>query len=99
MIIKVFQMMSGRIAPLRLGLNCENDIKRLVKLSKFTFGLLNINNNRIVPIMATNVILFSYVYHENWYNICVYGIPNALFTGLWGHLLWVVISHQFLVFY
>ena len=64
--LRVFQMMSGRVPPIRLGLTNEIEIKRLLRITAKLNNLFQISNFYFLP-------LFCFVYELSFYLF--YGTP------------------------
>ena len=99
--LRVFQMMSGLVSPKSLGLTDEQQIRKLVKRTKFMLKCLHFNNHRIFPIIGSFLLMFLYSMNEttNLMEILVYGIPNAIFTMLWAVHMSNFIFYQFLLIF
>jgi len=61
--LKVFQMMSGFITTVSIGLTIRQDIMSLLNRTRILFKIIRYNNDFIVPIFIIifNMCLYSYI--------------------------------------
>ena len=95
----VFQMISGSVPPIRLGLTNEKQIRKIVKITKFGIKGIEFNNNWVFPIFALMVLIIIYAVKCTLMEILLYGIPNALLFMIWTIYVVGVIDNIFLTFF
>ena len=73
--VTVFQVMSGSITPMSIGLNSEHDLKILLKA---TNNLLTINNFNCIAILPITVVFVGLIYikYTTLTHFFVFGLPN-----------------------
>src|SRR5882724_12911957 len=59
--LKVFQMMSGFITPVSIGLTNHKQIIDLIKRTRILFKIIKMNNKFIVPIFACSYYISQYI--------------------------------------
>ena len=84
--LRVFQMMSGSVTPLNIGLTDNRDIRRLLK-HKPIFQLLIIQTRYLTFIMTLVFMMTCFILYEDLISIVIYGVPHSL--------LWAIFVHQF----
>ena len=95
----VFQMMSGSVPPIRLSLTNEQQIRRLVKITKFCKTGVEFNNNRVFPILCLMTMLTIYSIKCSLFETLLFGIPNALLFMTWTIYVGGAFDTIFLIFF
>ena len=94
----VLQMISGSVPPIRLGLTNEQQIRKLVKITKFCSIGVEFNNNRVFPGVALMVIIIIYSVECSPMEALLFGLPNALILMTWAIYVVGVIDNLFVIF-
>ena len=95
--LRVFQMMSGLISPQSLGLTEEQEIRKLLKLTKTSIKFIEMNNNQMSPAITFIFVLIIYMINTNVMEAICYGIPCAFTIAMLGtYAMNVVNYHTFL---
>ena len=95
--LRVFQMMSGLVSPKSLGLTDEQQIRKLLKLTKVSIKFIKFNNNKMCPAITFAIALIIYLIHTNGMETLCYGIPCGFAMALTGtYAMNVVNYHTFL---
>ena len=81
--LEVFRMISGSVPPIRLGLTNENQITRLVKITRICLRGAKLNNHLVCPIFAFVAVFIIYLVECSLFDALVFGIPNALLFLIW----------------
>src|SRR5882724_11909990 len=76
--LKVFQMMSGFITPVSIGLTNHKQIIKLMKRTRILFKILRYNTDILVPIITTIFCLTTYIIKCNSLDIFIFGILNTI---------------------
>ena len=96
--LRVFQVMSGSVAPLSVGLNHRRDIRKLLRF-KPVFQIL-VFHYRVLPyVMPFGIVMISYIVNEDLSTAIIYGVPNALWMGIWISPIFGALFIQFIYFY
>ena len=96
--LRVFQVMSGSVAPSSVGLNDRRDIRQLLKF-KPVFKILVIHNRVVSYVLSFVNVMMSFIVNEDLTTIVIYGLPNALWMSIWISPIVAIIFSQFLYFY
>ena len=83
--LKVFQMMSGFITPVSIGLINREDIMCLLNRTRILFRITKFNNDQITPLLASIFSIGLYIIFCNTFEIIIYGLPNTIFLVLMSH--------------
>ena len=81
--LRVFQVMSGSVAPLSVGLNDRRDIRQLLKF-KLAFEILEFQHKVVSYVMPFLIVIISFIVNEDLFTTVIYGLPNAILIGIWG---------------
>ena len=82
--LRVFQMMSGSVAPLSVGLTDNRDIRRLLK-HKPIFQLMIIQTRYLTFIITSVVIMTCFILNEDLSTIVNYGVLHSLLYAIFVH--------------
>ena len=95
--LRIFQMMSGLVSPQSLGLTEEQEIRKLLKLTKVSIKFIKVNNNQMCPAITFIFVLILYMINANVMETFCYGIPCAFTMAMLGtYAMNVVYYHTFL---
>src|SRR5882724_10910013 len=83
--LKVFQMMSGFITPVSIGLTNRDQILALIRRTRILFKILIFNTYIVFTIMSLIFCLMPYIIKCTLFEILIFGIPNTLFFTLIVH--------------
>ena len=84
--LRVFQMMSGLVSPKSLGLTDEQQIIKLLKLTKTLVKCLRFQNQWMIPVFAFVFLLVLYIFNTNLMETVCYGIPNSIILMVLGNI-------------
>ena len=96
--LRVFQVMSGSVAPLSVGLNDRRDVRELLKF-KPVFKIMLIHYRVVSYVMPFGFIMISFIINEDLSTAVIYGLPNAIWMGIWISPIVAFLFSQFLYFY
>ena len=91
--LRVFQMMSGSVAPLSVGLTDNRDIRRLLK-HKPIFQFLIIQIRYLNFITTSFFIMSSFILYEDLSTVVTYGVLHTLLYSISSHHFEVQIFSQ-----
>ena len=97
--LRVFQMMSGLVSPQSLGLSEEQEIRKLLKLTKVSIKFLKVNNNQMCPAITFIFALIIYMINTNVMEAFCYGIPCAFTMAMLGTYAMNVINYHIFLQY
>ena len=95
--LRVFQVMSGSVAPSSVGLN-ERDIRQLLKF-KPVFKILVFHYRYDANVMPFGVEMMPFIVYEDLSTALIYGLPNAILTNLCISPIAGFVFSQFVYFY
>ena len=97
--IRAFQMMSGSVTPLSVGIEDKRDVKRLLKYEfRVAFKLLELHVYIGYVLMAVIIFTF-YALNEDLATVIIYGVPNSLWSAIWLNAPLRFVLTQFLYYY
>ena len=96
--LRVFQVMSGSVAPSSVGLNDRRDIRQLLKF-KPVFKIMIVHYRVVGYTMAIVLVIMSFIVNEDLSTALIYGVPNALLMAIWVSPIIGFVFSQFLYFY
>ena len=96
--LRVFQVMSGSVAPSSVGLNDERDIRQLLKF-KPVFKIMVFHYRVVSYVASFGVIIIPFIVNEDLSTIVIYGVPNAIWNGIWISPIVGFVFLQFVYFY
>ena len=81
--LRVFQMMSGLVSPISVGLTEKKHIIWLNKRTRLPFKVMQINNLTFIPVLCFSFIITPYIISGcTAIELILYGVPNALFMTI-----------------
>ena len=96
--LRVFQMMSGSVTPVSVGLYRVSDVRKLVKL-RILFKIIKFTSQYLQPTIAFLFVLILFIINEPWSIALTYGLLSAIIIAIWTLTSMNVTSYQFLYFY
>lgn len=96
--LQPFLVVSGDIPPASVGLRNRAQVMAIINMIKWMFHLIEINNKKIILIMAFCVVTFSYLFTKTLTNTLIYGVPHAFFFMAYGHHLWNIMLYMIAYF-
>ena len=97
--LRLFQMMSGFVPPIELGLNDRKQITTLIKRTKQLFVLVEFNCRFVVIFICVVIVFFSYLFHTPLSTTIIYGSIDSVTLSYLGHTFWNMLGYQYLYFY
>ncbi len=97
--LKLFDMMSGLVSPKSIGLTNKQEIYRMMRITKFLFGICKWNNNKVIPIIALAMSLLPFVMNCSTLDTILFGIPNSLLYAFCGRNACNINIFQVVYFY
>ena len=92
-------MMSGAVPPKDLGLTNPEVVVRLCREAVKWFRLLGYHNDYWITFMTPVFNLLVYYYKTTFFELSVFGIPNAILFTLWARYYWNFFFYQFFIFH
>ena len=96
--LRLFQMMTGSVAPKDIGLTDEDFIRLLCKRTDKWCQIVRFNNNYVSPVIAWNFSIFLYIVRDRPIYLLLYGIPNSALITLNTYYFTNIYFFQFLFF-
>ena len=90
--------MSGSVAPSSVGLNDKRDIRQLLKF-KPVFKIVVLHYRVLSYTLSFVIVITAFIVNEDLYTIVIYGVPNAIWMGIWNSPIVAFIFSQFFYFY
>ena len=82
--VGVLRMVSGSVPPIRLGLKNEQQIRRLVKITKFGLKFSRFQNQFGFPLLSVKILITLYSANSSLNEFSLsFGIINAIFFLFW----------------
>ena len=97
--LRLFQMMSGSVPPIELGLNDRKQIMTLVNRTRKLLILLEFNCRYVVTFICLGVVFLTYAVHTPLPTAIIYGGISSITYCYLGHTLWYILGYQYLYFY
>ena len=73
--LRVFQVMSGSVAPSSVGLNDRRDIRQLLKF-KPVFKIMIFHYRVVGCVMSFIIVIMFFIINEDLSTALIYGVPN-----------------------
>ena len=83
--LRLFQMMTGSVAPKDIGLTDKHFIRQLCKRTDMLCKVLWFNNNYVIIVIAFSYSMFSYITRSPLLFVLMYGIPNSILIVFVGY--------------
>ena len=96
--LRVFQMMSGSVTPVSIGLYRVSDIRKLTRL-RILFKLIKINSEYVSRVSGFLFVLIVYIMNEPWSISLTYGLLSATMLAIWIHSTSRIEMYQFVYFF
>ena len=95
----VFKMMAGLVPPKTVGLTDKSQILWLTGRARFVFKAVFVNNRTILPLIGFGFAFGGYLKVSSLQDLVIFGIPNSIFLGYQGFLLYEIQLYQLSYFY
>ena len=96
--LRLFQMLSGSVAPIKLGITDQRLIFRMTKTYNNWYAIIGLNVDYVISILPSSCLILTYAWRTDWRQTILLGIPNTILFGLWAHYFWNIFLYQFLMF-
>ena len=97
--LKVFEMMSGLVSPQSIGLTNEEQIYKLIKLTKKLFCIYELFVSIGVPLLVFTFSIYIYITNCSVMDIIILGIPNSLIYTLSFYYIYSINAMQVIYLY
>ena len=97
--IKIFQMMSGLLSPSSIGLKNQQDVMKLIKITRILNLVFKFNNKYNITAITFVFYILVYLVNNDILNTLIYGVPNSILMAMWAHNFMNIFGYQFLYFY
>ena len=92
--LRVFQMMSGSLTPIEIGVTDERVIKGLIRRTRSGVTIIKFNCNYLIVILSIIIVLYPYFHLQ--INQLIFGILNAILFSLTAYFVWIsILMHGF----
>jgi len=92
--LKVFQMMSGFITPVSIGLTNHKQIIELIKRTRILFKIIRFNIDVVISIIGIFFCWIPYFLKCSLFETLIFGIPNSVLFTLLIHYCWNTILYH-----
>ena len=82
--LRVFQMMSGSLTPIEIGVTDERVIKGLIRRTKRWLTIIKVNSKYLIVVFAISLIIWPYL-SLSILELIIFGIPNTICFALYCH--------------
>ena len=96
--LRVFQMMSGSVTPVSLGLYRVSDVRKLTKL-RILFKIIKFNCEYVLRTFSFLFVLSLFCINEHLPIALTYGLLSAIIISTWTYISSTITLYQFLYFY
>ena len=96
--IKIFQMMSGKRLPSSIGLKNQQDVFKLINITRKLNWVIKLNNKYNITTLTFVFYFLVYLVNNDILNTLVYGVPNSILMTIWDHHCMNIFGYQFLYF-
>ena len=97
--LTLFHMMSGSVSPASIGLTDEEQVIKLISLSRKLFIIVKYQCKFIVPMLAAFFVISPYLLSTSPIEIVLYGIPATIIYFHIELYFWTFFGYQYLYFY
>ena len=97
--LTLFHMMSGSVSPKSIGLTDEEQVIKLISLSRKLFIIVKYQCMFIVPMLAAFFVISPYLLSTSPIEIVLYGIPATIIYFHIELYFWTFFGYQYLYFY
>ena len=96
--LRLFQMMTGSVAPKDIGLTDKHFIRLLCKRTDKWCKFSRFNNRYVLNLLSSSVSMFLYILRDRPIAAIIYGIPNSVLIALQIYYFLNIYFFQFLFF-
>ena len=96
--LRLFQMITGSVAPKDIGLTDKHFIRQLCKRTDKWCQIVWFNNNYVLSVCLFTFSIFLYILRDRPMAVLMYGIPNSVLTALQCYYFANMYLFQFLSF-
>ena len=96
--LRVFQMMSGSVTPVSVGLYRVSDVSKLTKL-RILFKIIKFTSKYVQSTIAFSFVLSLFIINETWSIALSNGLFSSITITIWTYTSMNITSFQFLYFY
>ena len=89
--LRVFQMMSGSLTPIEIGVTDERVIKGLIRRTKRWLTIIKVNCRYLVVVFGIILIIWPYL-RLSIIDLIIIGIPNTICSVLWSYYTSITIQ-------
>ena len=97
--LTLFHMMSGSVSPSSISLTDEDQVKKLLSLSRKLFIIVKYQCQYIVPLFAALIFLLIFILSASLIEVLLYGIPTTILYSFIELYFWNFLGYQYLYFY
>ena len=97
--LTLFQVMSGSVSPASIGLTDEEQVNKLLKLTRNLLTFVKYQCQYIVPLCIASVIILLFIMFTSIIEVLLYGIPTTIMYLFVELYFWNFLGYQYLYFY
>ena len=97
--LTLFHVMSGSVSPNSIGLNDEQQVKKLLSLSRKLFFIVKYQCQYIVPIIYVVMTMSTYFMSTSLIEVILYGIPTTIMITLIAFWFWNIFCYQYVYYF
>ena len=97
--LTLFHMMSGFVSPSSIGLNDEDQVNKLIKLSRKLFIIVKYECQYIITIFSLIISISIYICFTSFNEVLLYGLPATLMMFFESLHFWSFLGYQYVYYY
>jgi len=97
--LKPFEMISGLISPKSIGLTNEEEVYKIMKVSKISFFICELYSSLAMPLLGFLICSGLYAQNVSLLKFIILGIPNSFLLSIFSIYFYRFTLWQFIYFY
>ena len=97
--LRIFRVMAGRLPPVSVGITDQEQLRKLLKVTRLSMKLMKVNSNYVLPALGFSFLTLLYIMKTSLLATLTFGLMNILIITLLGHYTGNIYGYQFLFFY
>ena len=97
--LRLFRMMAGRLPPVSVGITDQEQLRKLLKVTRISMKLMKVNGNYLFPALGISLMTLLYLMNTNLLITLTFGLTQTIIVTLICHYISNLYGYQFLFFY
>ena len=97
--LRVFRMMAGRLEPASVGITDQEQLCKLLKVTRISMKLMKLNSNYLFPVLGFSFFTLLYLLKTDLLATLTFGLIQTILLTFVSHYIGNIYGYQFLFFY